>query len=345
MSDRCVLSGSYQPVLDTRRVEHAIKEVKDFFEAKLAKALNLTRVSAPLFVRRGSGINDDLNGVERPVSFLVRDAAIEAEIVQSLAKWKRLALARYGFAVGEGLYTDMNAIRPDETLDHLHSIYVDQWDWEKVIDPTERTRATLEEAVRSIYEVICRTEFYIAAHYPAIRPLLPSEIHIVTSEELQRRFPELSPREREDRICAEYGAVFVLGIGAELADGHAHDGRAPDYDDWSTSRPDGGCGLNGDILLHNPVLGRAFEISSMGVRVDPAALMRQLELRGMEARAELEFHRRLLGGSLPQTMGGGIGQSRLCMFFLRTAHIGEVAVGIWPPEMEERCAEANVFLL
>jgi hypothetical protein len=199
MSDRCVLSGSYQPVLDTRRVEHAIKEVKDFFEAKLAKALNLTRVSAPLFVRRGSGINDDLNGVERPVSFLVRDAAIEAEIVQSLAKWKRLALARYGFAVGEGLYTDMNAIRPDETLDHLHSIYVDQWDWEKVIDPTERTRATLEEAVRSIYEVICRTEFYIAAHYPAIRPLLPSEIHIVTSEELQRRFPELSPREREDR--------------------------------------------------------------------------------------------------------------------------------------------------
>jgi aspartate--ammonia ligase len=345
VSTRLFLPQSYQPVLDTRRVEHAIKEIKDFFEVNLAKALNLTRVSAPLFVRRGSGINDDLNGVEQPVSFVVPEAGLEAEVVQSLAKWKRVALARYGFREGEGLYTDMNAIRPDEALDNLHSVYVDQWDWERVIDPAARTRATLEDAVRAIYEVICRTEFYLAAHYPGVRPALPAAIRFVTSEELRERFPDLSPREREDRICAEAGAVFIVGIGAPLADGEPHDGRAPDYDDWSTPRPDGGVGLNGDILLWNAVLGRALEISSMGIRVDREALVRQLALRGQERRLELEFHRALLAGRLPQTMGGGIGQSRLCMFFLRCAHIGEVAVGLWPRDMEETCAQANIFLL
>ncbi|MBN1855288.1 MAG: aspartate--ammonia ligase [Pirellulales bacterium] len=340
------LPRNYQPRLGTRDVEVAIKDIKDFFECQLAEALKLCRVSAPMFVRSGTGINDDLNGVEAPLGFVVKSAQnAPVEVVQSLAKWKRLALQQYGFQVGEGLYTDMNAIRPDEELDNLHSIYVDQWDWEKIILPEARNVNTLQETVRSIYGTICRTEFHIASQHPNIRPILPEEITFISSEELCQRYPKLSPREREDRICAEHRAVFVIGIGGQLPDGGIHDGRAPDYDDWTTPRPDGGKGLNGDILLWNPVLERAFEISSMGIRVDAIALKRQLAIRHCEERASLYFHRKLLRGELPQTMGGGIGQSRLCMFFLRAAHIGEVSVGIWPDDMLRECRKANITLL
>jgi aspartate--ammonia ligase len=346
MSASLFLPESYSPLLDIREVESAILAIKDFFQAQLADALHLTRVTAPLFVRSGTGVNDDLNGVERPVSFRVKgDGDAQVEMVQSLAKWKRLALARYGFGPGEGLYTDMNAVRSDEVLDNLHSIYVDQWDWEKIITVEDRCLDSLKEIVRVIYAVMCRTEFHIASRYPQIRPVLPKEIVFCTTEELADRYPDLDPREREDRICAEHRAVFLIGIGADLADGRPHDGRAPDYDDWTTKRPDGGRGLNGDILLWNPVLKKAFEISSMGIRVDAECLRRQLRIRGNEERADLPFHKMLLEGKLPQTMGGGIGQSRLCMFYLRTAHIGEVAVGIWPGEMERACARANIFLL
>ncbi len=346
MTYQLTVPPGYRPLLSVPAREDAIKLIKDFFEHNLAEALDLVRVTAPLFVRSGTGINDDLNGIERPVRFDVPAAdGDQAEVVQSLAKWKRLALARYGFNNGRGLYTDMNAIRPDETLDNLHSVYVDQWDWEKVIAPEERSLDTLADAVRAIYDVIRRTEHFVAAHYSAIRPSLPEEIAFVTTEALARRWPELDPRQREDRIVAEHPAVFLVGIGADLANGGAHDGRAPDYDDWISERPDGGRGLNGDIVLRHPLLERAFEISSMGIRVDPSTLVRQLAIRGVEERAALPFHSRLLAGELPQTMGGGIGQSRLCMFFLRTAHIGEVAVGMWPRAMEEECAAASIFLL
>jgi len=341
-----IIPPNYRPLLEVREIEAAIKDIKDFFEVNLARALGLQRVTAPLFVRSGTGINDDLNGVERPVRFCVKeDGDAQVEIVQSLAKWKRMALSRYGFKLGEGLYTDMNAVRPDETLDNLHSIYCDQWDWEKIISPEQRNRETLEDTVRKIYDVICRTEFHIASEHSSIRPILPPEIVFVTSEELYRRYPDVGPREREHLICAEHRAVFVMGIGADLPDGQPHDGRAPDYDDWITPRPDGGRGLNGDILLWNPVLERAFEISSMGIRVNEQTLLEQLKVRKLEQRRELQFHRMLLAGELPQTMGGGIGQSRLCMFYLRTAHIGEVACGIWPQEMQEACARAGIRLL
>jgi len=338
--------ANYRPLLNTREVETAIKDIKDFFERNLAAGRGLQPVTAPLFVQSGTGVNDDLNGVEQPVRFRVKengDALVE--IVQSLAKWKRMALKRYGYQAGEGIYTDMNAVRPDETLDNIHSIYVDQWDWEKIITPAQRTRETLESVVRAIYDVICKTEFHVASQYSSIRPILPEKIMFVTSEELYRRWPELDPRERETRICAEHRAVFVIGIGADLPNGQPHDGRAPDYDDWTTPRPDGGCGLNGDILLWNPVLDRAFEVSSMGIRVDPATLVRQLKIRGLEQRLELPFHRMLMAGELPQSIGGGIGQSRMCMFFLRAAHVGEVSVGIWPEAMQEACARAGIPLL
>jgi aspartate--ammonia ligase len=340
------LPSRYRPLLNTREVETAIKDIKDFFERNLAAGLGLQRVTAPLFVRSGTGLNDDLNGVEKPVQFCVKeDGNTPVEIVQSLAKWKRMALQRYGYQVGEGIYTDMNAVRPDETLDSIHSIYVDQWDWEKIIAPDQRNRETLESVVRAIYDVICRTEFHVASQYASIRPILPEEISFVTTDELYRRWPTLGPRERETRICQEHRAVFVIGIGATLPDGQPHDGRAPDYDDWTTPRPDGGCGLNGDILLWNPVLNRAFEVSSMGIRVDPAALACQLEIRGLQRRLELPFHRLLMAGQLPQSIGGGIGQSRMCMFFLRAAHVGEVSVGIWPDAMQEACARAGIPLL
>ncbi|MBN2296168.1 MAG: aspartate--ammonia ligase [Pirellulales bacterium] len=346
MSCDSSLPTDYKPCLNTREIETAIKDIKDFFERNLAEALGLERVSAPMFVKSGTGVNDDLNGIEMPVRFPVKsDGGELVELVQSLAKWKRLALARYGFEMGEGLYTDMNAIRPDEILDSIHSIYVDQWDWEKIIEPEDRTRETLEDVVRKIYDVVCRTEFHVAACHSNIRPILPETITFVTSEELQQKYPDLTPRERETEAVKKHGAIFVLGIGGELADGTIHDGRAPDYDDWSTPRPDGGRGLNGDIVLWNPVLQSSFEISSMGIRVDPSTLLEQLKIRGLEERAKLDFHRLLLDGKLPQTMGGGIGQSRLCMFFLRTAHVGEVACGIWPAKMVEECAAHGITLL
>jgi aspartate--ammonia ligase len=336
----------YRSVLDTREREIAIKQIKDFFEANLAENLGLHRVSAPLFVRSGLGINDDLNGVERPVRFPIKElGGATVELVQSLAKWKRLALHDYGYKPGEGIYTDMNAVRPDETIDHLHSIYVDQWDWESIIRPEERRLKTLQRFVKSIYEVVRRTEYHVASLYPRITPVLPVEISFATSEELYQRWPDKTPKERERAICKERGAVFVAGIGGDLPDGAPHDGRAPDYDDWSTIREDGGKGLNGDILLWNSVLEDAFEISSMGIRVDAESLRRQLEIRGVEERASLHFHRLLLDGILPQTIGGGIGQSRLCMFYLRAAHLGEVAVGVWPDAMVAELKAAGVELL
>lgn len=332
-----IIPVGYKTSLDIRETEVAIKKLKDFFEEKLAEKLNLTRVSAPLFVRKNTGLNDNLNGVERPVSFDIKaEENTELEIVHSLAKWKRMALYRYGFALGEGLYTDMNAIRRDEDLDNLHSIYVDQWDWEKVIEKKDRNEATLRETVKAIYEVFKETEEYIYSLYPFIGKTLPDEIYFITSQQLEDMYPELTPKEREDAICREKGAVFIMQIGGVLKSGKKHDGRAPDYDDWT---------LNGDILFWYPVLERAFELSSMGIRVDEEALIKQLKIAGCEERKHLEFHRMLLEGKLPYTMGGGIGQSRICMFFLRKAHIGEVQSGVWSEDVIKRCEEANIELL
>lgn len=346
MSDSLLLPPDYRPILDARHTERAIQKIKDAFQTALAYELDLVRVTAPLFVRSGTGINDDLNGVERPVRFAIGglDDA-QAEIVQSLAKWKRLALADLGFAPGEGLYTDMNALRPDDQMDNLHSLYVDQWDWERVIPAEARTIATLVHTVRMIYDVIRRTERYICYEYPELTPELPDTITVIHAEELRLQYPELAPKERELQACREYGAVFVVGIGGALGDGSLHDGRAPDYDDWSSEPEAGRHGLNGDILVYNRVLDVPFELSSMGVRVDAAALRRQLKLRGAEERSELMFHRRLLAGELPQSIGGGIGQSRLAMFYLRKAHIGEIQSSIWPPQMVERCSAHGIPLL
>jgi aspartate--ammonia ligase len=340
------LPAGYAPLFGLRETEAAIKEIKDFFESHLARALNLARVSAPLFVRAGTGLNDDLNGVERPVSFPVSALDGESvEVVQSLAKWKRHMLGELNFPEGAGLYTDMNAIRPDETLGNLHSIYVDQWDWEKVISEPMRTEETLRHTAREIYDVVCRTEFHLASRFRGLRPVLPEQLTFLTSQELADRYPGVAPLERESAAAREFGAIFIIGIGGPLADGTIHDGRAPDYDDWITLRADGGCGLNGDLVVWNPVLGRAFELSSMGVRVSPETLRRQLEIRGVPHWSERPFHRRLLAGELPFTIGGGLGQSRLCMFFLRTAHIGEVSVGVWPEVMMERCRCHGIHLL
>lgn len=339
------IPAAYKPLLGLRDVERAIKQLKDHFENELSANVGLQRVTAPLFVRSRTGLNDDLNGIEKPVSFHVTQADCDAEMVQSLAKWKRFALKRYGFQPGEGLYTDMNAIRPDETLDCLHSLYVDQWDWCKVIRPEERKVETLKETVEKIYAAIHETEQFVAAHHPGIQPVLPEKITFISTKEMWETYPNLTPLQRESEYCKKYGAIFVLGIGGELPDGSIHDGRAPDYDDWTTPRPDGGIGLNGDIVVWNPVLGRAYELSSMGIRVDAETLTRQLKIRGFEERAKLPFHQMLLNGELPQTMGGGIGQSRLCMFLLRCCHIGEVACGIWPDEMLQECAAAGVTLL
>ncbi len=332
--------------LNLKETEEAIKLVKDYFEVELANKLNLTRVSAPLFVAAGTGINDNLNGVERPVSFDVKNISdVEGEIVQSLAKWKRMALARYGFAHGSGLYTDMNAIRRDEVLDNLHSIYVDQWDWEKVISKGERNIDFLKDIVRKIYTVLKETEMIVYKKFPKLQPFLRDEIYFIHSEELLERYPGLSPRDREDAITKEEGAVFVIGIGAKLADGQPHDGRAPDYDDWTAPTGKKTKGLNGDIFVWNPVLKKGFEISSMGIRVDKEALLRQLKITNTEDRKELMFHKMLLEGKLPLSIGGGIGQSRLCMLLLQKAHIGEVQCGIWPEDMVRACEKNNIFLL
>jgi aspartate--ammonia ligase len=341
-----LIPSSYRPTLDVKQTEKAIKLIKDFFEVNLAAELRLSRVTAPLFVLRGTGINDDLNGVETPVSFPITDMSGQtAEIVQSLAKWKRMMLADYDIQHGYGLYTDMNAIRPSEQLDNLHSLYVDQWDWERVINPGERTISFLQEIVRKIYAVIKRTEFYLCDHYQFIKPELPEEITFIHAEDLQRKYPDMNPRQREEEFVRQHRAVFIIGIGAPLADGIPHDGRAPDYDDWTTETSNGLRGLNGDIIIWNNVLNRSYEISSMGIRVDHEALLKQLELTGTLERKELLFHRRLLNNELPLSIGGGIGQSRLCMYFLRKAHIGEVQVGVWPAEMVELCRANNIFLL
>ncbi|MGE5629468.1 MAG: aspartate--ammonia ligase [Caulobacteraceae bacterium] len=327
----------YKPALGIRETEVAIKAIKDYFEAALAKKLNLTRVSAPLFVRKDTGLNDNLNGVERPVSFdALTIGEKELEIVQSLAKWKRIALKRYGFAPGEGLYTDMNAIRRDEALDSLHSIYVDQWDWEKIIRKEDRTEKTLKEIVRSIYSVFLDTEKYVYKLYPQYKPALPEKIFFITTQELEDMYPGKTPKERENLITKDKGAVFIMKIGAPLESGIRHDGRAPDYDDWA---------LNGDIVFWNPTLQCAFELSSMGIRVDEKSLLHQLEVSGCSDRKVLPFHSALLNGELPYTVGGGIGQSRICMYFLRKAHIGEVQSSIWPDEMLEECENMNIKLL
>ena len=344
--DNLILPAGYRALLDTKHTERAIQKIKDAFQTNLAFELNLVRVTAPLFVRTGTGINDDLNGVERPVRFRIGHMADEqAEVVQSLAKWKRVALADLGFASGEGLYTDMNAIRPDDPIDNTHSVYVDQWDWELALNAENRNLDYLKRTVRTIYDVIRRTERLIAHEYDELQPYLPDEIAFVHAEELAAKYPSLSPRQREYEECRIHGAVFVIGIGGLLSDGQVHDGRAPDYDDWSTMNSEGHQGLNGDILVHNKVLDTAFELSSMGIRVDPVALERQLKIRDVTERRELYFHRRLLAGELPLSIGGGIGQSRLCMLFLQKAHIGEIQAGLWPEEMVAACATAGIHLL
>lgn len=332
-----IMPERYEPWLDLKETEIAIKMLKDFFEKRLADQLNLTRVSAPLFVIPESGLNDNLNGIERPVSFEVKGLEnANAEIVHSLAKWKRMALSRYGFDIGEGLYTDMNAIRRDEDLDNTHSVYVDQWDWEKIIRKEERDLSTLKGIVQDIYSVLKDSENYIFDLYPQMGKILPQEIHFITSQELEDRYPHLAAMDREDQIAKEKGAVFIMQIGDVLKSGKKHDGRAPDYDDWS---------LNGDILVWFPILEKALELSSMGIRVDKKALERQLTLCKSEERKKLPFHQLLLEEKLPFTIGGGIGQSRLCMFFLRKAHIGEVQASSWPQEMIEACEKYHIVLL
>lgn len=325
---------SPQPIKET---EIAIKEVKDYFERALASALNLTRVSAPLFVKPESGLNDNLNGVERPVTFGIKEQGdAEVEIVHSLAKWKRLALREYGFEVGEGLYTDMTAIRRDEETDNIHSIYVDQWDWERIIDKSERNEGTLKETVFRIYMAIKQTEYYICGKYHFMDPFLPNEITFITTQELEDMYPDKTPKERENLITKEKGAVFLSKIGGALNSGERHDGRAPDYDDWD---------LNGDILVYYPVLDMALELSSMGIRVDEEALDRQLKISSCEDRASMPFQKDVLEANLPYTIGGGIGQSRICMFFLQRAHIGEVQSSIWPEEVHEIAKAHGVNIL
>jgi len=337
---------NYQRLLDIRQTEQGIKLIKDFFQQNLSTELRLRRVTAPLFVLSGLGINDDLNGVERPVSFPIKDLGeAKAEIVHSLAKWKRLTLADYDIQPGYGIYTDMNAIRADEELDNLHSLYVDQWDWEAVITREQRTIAFLEDVVRRIYSAILRTEYLTCETYPQIKPFLPKEIHFVHAQDLLDMYPNLSPKQREDEICRKYGAVFVEGIGGRLSNGEKHDGRAPDYDDWSTIAENGKAGLNGDILIWYPVLEHSFELSSMGIRVDKESLLRQLKLEGKEEREKLYFHQRLINGELPLSIGGGIGQSRLCMVMLHKAHIGEIQASIWPEDMRSACAKLGMPLI
>lgn len=336
---------AYKPMLSWIELEQAIKKVKHTFQDELSNSLSLQRVTAPLFVLSGTGLNDDLSGIERPVSFNI--PAMEgrnAEIVHSLAKWKRIKLGSYNIEPGKGLYTDMNAIRADEELDNIHSLYVDQWDWEQTITSKDRTLDYLRATVEKIYQALKNTESLVYELYPHIKPILPDKIHFIHSEDLLALYPNLTSKERENKITEAYGAVFIIGIGGELADGKSHDNRSPDYDDWSTPTYDSYKGLNGDILLWNPILKMAFEISSMGIRVDKEALLTQLKLRNSEERLTLYFHKKLVEGGLPLSIGGGIGQSRLCMFFLRCAHIGEVQASLWPEDMIAECAENQIIL-
>ena len=341
------LPEGYRNILgNVENTEKAIKAVKDMFQDNLSAQLALLRVTAPMVVLSGTGLNDDLNGVERPVAFPIKDMdEARAEVVHSLAKWKRIKLAQMGVLPGRGIYTDMNALRPDEELDNIHSIYVDQWDWEKVITKEQRSLAYLKKIVRRIYEAIKVTENKLYVEFPQIEPMLPEDIFFIHSEQLLLQYPNLTPKERENAIVKKHKAVFIIGIGGELSDGTIHDGRAADYDDWTTRNEDGFEGLNGDLLLWNPILGSAFEVSSMGIRVDETALQKQLKIRAEEWKSDLMYHRMLLGGELPYTIGGGIGQSRLCMFLLRKAHIGEIQSSIWPDSMREACHEAGIDLV
>ena len=341
-----VIPKKYNPKLLPETTEVAIQHIKDSFQRHLSKALCLRRVTAPLFVLSGTGINDDLNGVEHPVSFPIEALdGRRAEVVHSLAKWKRMKLGAYDIAPGYGLYTDMNAIRTFEDLDNLHSLYVDQWDWEKTIREEDRTLDYLKDTVRKIYSALKAVEADIYERFPHITPWLPEEVTFIHSQQLLDLYPDLTPKERENEAAKRYGAVFIIGIGAPLSDGEPHDGRAPDYDDWITPNSDGYQGLNGDLILWNPVLESGFELSSMGIRVSPESLRRQLRERGCEERMAYDFHKSLLEGRLPCSIGGGIGQSRLCMYLLQKAHIGEVQASIWPEEQIRACAATGIRLL
>ena len=333
---KLTIPQGYTAPLPNYELQRAIAFIKSTFQTNLSNALNLRRVSAPLFVADNSGLNDNLNGVERPVSFDIPDVGLNAEVVHSLAKWKRLALKRYGFHPGKGLYTDMNAIRRDEEVDNLHSVYVDQWDWEKIITREDRNVDYLKSSVQAIVGAVCETCEALDVAFPSLHGKLEREVYFLTTQELEDRWPEKTPKEREDAICREHHTVFLMQIGGKLRSGEKHDGRAPDYDDWA---------LNGDILMWNPVLEKAFEISSMGIRVDEESLARQLKLAGCEERAELPFHKMLLNGELPLTMGGGIGQSRLCMLLIGTCHIGEVQASLWDEETLRGCEAAGITLL
>ena len=335
--EHLVIPANYRSELNLYETQEAIKTIKDFFQQALSEQLTLLRVTAPLFVTPESGLNDNLNGIERPVDFDIKEQdGKTAEIVQSLAKWKRYALKKYGFHPGEGLYTDMNAIRRDEVADNIHSIFVDQWDWEKIILKEQRNKDTLKEVVRKVYKAIKKTEKYMSIRYDYIEEILPKDIFFITSEELAEMYPGYTPKEREDKIAKLKGAVFIMGIGHEMSNGERHDGRAPDYDDWN---------LNGDIIVWYPLLNRALELSSMGIRVDKETLINQLKISGCEERAELPFQNAVISGQLPYTIGGGIGQSRLCMFYLRKAHIGEVQCSIWPDDMREESEYRGIKLL
>ncbi len=340
------LTSEYTPLLDLKQTELAIKQIKEVFQLNLSSTLRLRRVTAPLFVLKGTGLNDDLNGYENAVSFPIQDMdGAVAEVVHSLAKWKRVTLAEYDIPHGYGIYTDMNAIRAHEELDNLHSLYVDQWDWERVIDEKERNVEFLRQIVKDIYSAILHTEFTLSENYPQLRPSLPASVTFIHSEELRLRYPGLTAKEREERITREHGAVFIIGIGERLGDGIPHDNRAPDYDDYSTPNEEGYKGLNGDLLIWSDLLGKAVELSSMGIRVDQDALLRQLKESGKEERKQLYFHRRMLAGELPLCIGGGIGQSRLCMLLLKKAHIGEIQSSIWPADMREQCRQMNIPLI
>ena len=337
---------NYKPLLDMRQTEQGIKQIKDFFQVNLSSELHLRRVTAPLFVLKGMGINDDLNGVEHAVSFPIKDlGGAQAEVVHSLAKWKRLTLAEYNIEPDYGIYTDMNAIRADEELGNLHSLYVDQWDWERVITPEEHNVEFLKEVVTRIYAAMRRTEYMVFENYPEITPLLPKKLHFIHAEELRQLYPDMTPKERENVITKKFGAVFIIGIGCPLGDGKPHDGRAPDYDDYTTPGLNDLPGLNGDLLLWNCVLQCAFEISSMGIRVNKEVMLKQLKATGKEDRKNLYFHKKLLADELPLSIGGGIGQSRLCMYYLRKAHVGEIQASIWPEDMRKECAAENIHLI
>ena len=346
-NDEMWIPENYTSVLDLKKTEEAIDSIKEFFRKDLAKKINLSRVSAPIMVMKNTGINDHLNGIERPVDFEILDLNNKkAEIVQSLAKWKRLALADYNFKTGEGLYTNMNAIRPDELLDKFHSLYVDQWDWERIISVEERNLNFLKDIAKKIYSAIVETDKYICEEYPQLpKTFIPEEMHYVHTEELEEEYPNLTSKEREDEACKKYGAIFLIGIGGNLKSGKPHDGRASDYDDWTTENAEGFKGLNGDIIIWNELLNTSMELSSMGIRVDKNALKKQLKIRDEEWKKDLYFHKRLLNDELPLTIGGGIGQSRLCMLMMRKVHIGEVHSAIWTDEIRTICKENNIFLL